>query len=142
MLNYLVFNEPGGKFGLGFDENSSPVQAFQYIKEKNLQGNYFNSPPLGGAMILFLYTQVRVFIDGRYLDLYSDGFYRNEYFHVASGFPDWENKLNIYQVDYVLFDPFLYPKLALVISGNPRWKLIYHDENTLIYGRNIPENRK
>jgi len=130
-----VINDVEERFGLGFDDRFYPEKAFRYIQENNLSGNYFNDADAGGEMILFLYPQVRIFIDGRFMDLYDDSFYQESYLRISSGFPGWERQLDMYQVDYVLVRSIYDFGLRPVIERNRRWKKIYDDGDTWIYGR-------
>ena len=135
LILFGIINQPGKVFGLGFHKNSYPADIFNCIQEKKLSGNYFNYADWGGAMILFLYPQVRVFIDGRYQDLYDDEFYRNTYLHIVSGFPDWENQIEIHGVEYILINSIRSPRLKENLENNRRWKLICTGDNAWLYGK-------
>jgi hypothetical protein len=70
------------------------------------------------------------------MDLYDDRFYRSSYSHILYGLGDWEELMDNYQVDYTLIRKVANFGLKSVMDGSKRWKLIYNDEESWIYGRN------
>lgn len=143
LVGYLwVGKDPSGTFGIGFDQNNYPAGAFKFIAEENLSGKLFNEADLGGALILFFYPRLKVFADGRYIDLYDDQFDRLVYLHILYGFPYWEALLDRYQVDYILLSPFRFPNLREGIGRSKKWQLIYPGSDALIFARNTEENSR
>jgi hypothetical protein len=57
-------------FGIG-ESDSYPVEAVDYLKEKNIAGNIFNSSEIGGYLIWKWYPQKQVALDGRW-EVYED----------------------------------------------------------------------
>ncbi|MDD5225321.1 MAG: hypothetical protein PHE84_15160 [bacterium] len=133
ILCLLIFKDPAGRFGLGFHQRLYPARAFDFIRDQGLHGNIFSQVDLGGALILFFYPQLKVFIDGRFLDLYDDRFFRKVYLHIAAGMPDWESLLNEYNVDYVLIDRWTALPLRDRIRQSRNWTAIYDGEDAVIF---------
>lgn len=52
-------------FGFGISEDY-PIEAVQYLKNKNSEGNIFNSSDIGGYLIWQMYPQKQVALDGRW----------------------------------------------------------------------------
>jgi hypothetical protein len=57
----------------------------------------------------------------------------NDYEDVQTLRPDWEQVLDRYGVDYIVYNSG--EPLANVLALDPRWKLVYHDSVAVIYVR-------
>jgi hypothetical protein len=101
-----------------------PIKAVQFILDSGIKGRVFNVYHYGGYLINRLYPEQLVFIDGRG-DMYGDEFIQ-EYLEIIEARAGWKEKLEKYQIDYVI----LTRKSALVelLQISADFKLIYEDE--------------
>jgi tetratricopeptide (TPR) repeat protein len=114
-----------------------PVGACEFLEEAGIDGNMFNRMMFGGYVIYNGYPERKVFIDGRLL-LYGDDFSR-AYLDAYYGSIGIEALVRRYDTDYFLLD---YPEesdprmLQYYLSNSTDWKLVYWDDNSLVYVRN------
>jgi hypothetical protein len=129
-------------FGFGIDEKYVPVQLFDFIKQNNISGTPYNSYTTGGYMI-WNFPNEKNYIDSRCL---SDEIF-DEYNSILLMRPGFEKKLEQRGVDYVIyFDPqMIYSPNDLkrlvvsYFSRNPNWKLIFWDDKSMLFVKNIPK---
>jgi len=125
--------------------------AVSFMKQNRLQGNIFDDYNAGGYLIWHLYPEVRVFIDGR--ALYRTAF---EIFRITVDHPDtavtgwnvpyYQMALNSFNINLVLISGCdkvsgTLIKLAPALIEDKAWALIYADGNSLLFMRDMPENR-
>ena len=128
--------------GVGVREENYPVGAYDFLEETGIDGNMCNKLAFGGYLIYRGHPVRKVFIDGRLL-LYGDSFNRS-YLDAYYGSVDAEGLVRRHDIDYFLLD---YPDetdhrmLQYYLSKSPDWKLVYWDDNSLIYIRNDPSYR-
>lgn len=77
-----------------------PVAAIEFIQRHELHGRLFNEFVDGGFLILHLYPQMKVFIDGR-ADVYGDDFLR-EYVGIRNGGIGWGEAFDRQNIDVVI----------------------------------------
>lgn len=116
---------------VGFDEKKFPVQALPQAEDLGARGNLFNYFPWGGYVLYAGYPKHRVFIDGQ-TDFYGEELTR-DYFKVARLEPGWEDVLDRYQIEWVLF-PHQSP-LSQMLDRSPEWQLAYQDETADLHLR-------
>jgi len=115
-------------------EQSFPIRAVQYIKDKGINGKIFNSYNWGGYMIWNLYPQTSVFIDGR-CDMYGASFVKR-FVDIYTTKPGWQNALNTDDIEYVLIEPNTY--LAYALQDSNQWKMIFSDDVSVLFERLTP----
>lgn len=128
--------------GWGINENYTPVKVFNFIKDNNIKGTPINQYEQGGYLIWTLPDQ-KNFIDSRAL---SDEIY-DEYNSIFYMKPGFDKKLDKYGIDYMVFyDPelTLNPKIlskniAAYFSNNENWKLVYWDDQSMLFLKNVPK---
>lgn len=128
-----------------------PVNATKFIKDVDIKGNMFNEFRYGGYLLYHLYPQKKIFIDGR-TDFYLccelkqlSNLYKNQ------TLPDKKYKLlldnlwNKYQMSFILiqsskigFDK----KVARILINDPKWILVFWDDNSQIFVKNDGKNIK
>lgn len=105
-----------------------PVQAVEFIKAHDYEGEIFNSYNWGGYLIFYL-PESPVFIDGR-TDLYGDALVE-QYASIALGREEPDAVFDTYSIGYVLVEN------GSGIDNNLRekvgWDLIYEDDLAVIY---------
>lgn len=114
--------------------------AANYLEQKGIQGNMFNTYGIGGY---FIHRGFPVFIDGRNVD-YGMDFMTLTY---AAGINEkqWNDLVERYNITYAVVD---YDAIRLedhipysmVLDDNAEWTLTYMDDWTAVYLKNIPEN--
>ncbi|MBU4561434.1 tetratricopeptide repeat protein [bacterium] len=127
---------------LRIKERLFPDKAVNFIEKNNLSGNLFNPSGWGGYLIWKSYPECKVFIDGRCL-VYGERIYE-EYGAIFRGESAWENLLDRYRVNLVLIDysgKHSRPNLRDRLWEDRDWRLIYWDDNTLLYIKNLPQNQ-
>jgi len=117
------------QWGLGINESRYPVQAVNYLREKNFSGNIFNSWQDGGY-ILWNLPGAKTFIDGRclpaQLKLYDE--LQKMDLHGLQSYLDRNNvrAALILKEEKKLYDLF---------SISPRYTLAYFDDRHLLFLR-------
>ena len=121
-----------------FDENEKPVAAVNFIKKVSLEGNMFNDDEFGDYIIYSAFPQYKVFIDSR-VDMYGPDRLK-DYLHVLSFKPGWEDIVEKYSINWVIFNSD--SMLSRHLRERDDWKLIYSDKVANIFMKNIPENQE
>ena len=126
------------KFGLGYLPNRYSEGAVEFIKNHQISGNMLNHYNEGGYLIWALYPDKPVFIDGRTPNVYDDDFYWR-----------WRNLSdeNIRQQIVTEHDInfWLWPhnnELQKILWNDEQWQLIYADQVSTIYIKNIESNQE
>ncbi len=120
-----------GQIGNRYDPEKFPVAAVSWLEENPQEGEVFNYYLWGGYLLLREWPDVKVFIDGK-IDFYGEELTR-EYLAVVSVNPDWEEILQKYGVDWVIF-PVNEP-LSKELLQNESWYVVYEDTTSLIVRR-------
>jgi len=128
--------------GWGIDNDFMPVELFKFAIENNISGKPFNQFGTGGY-IVWNFPGQQNFIDSRNLN--DDIF--NEYNSIMSMRPGFEKKLEKYGIDYVVYlDPDMTRRptdlksvIVAYLSRNPNWKLVFWDDKSFLFVKNIPK---
>ena len=134
----LIWLEASGGYidyaGLGNNFNPSyfPVEAIDTLEESGLpEGNMFNEFGWGGYLLLRLWPERLVFIDGQ-TDFYGEDLTRlHEQTINAQG--DWQSVLDNYQVQWVILPPNR--GLGPWLDQSSEWKLSYRDDTASVWVR-------
>jgi hypothetical protein len=114
---------------VGFSSVKFPVQAADFLEQRDLKGRVFAKDQWGGYLIYRFAERKKVFLDGR-----SD-FYGKEmletYAQVVEVKPGWEAVLKKYNVALVLVAPD--NALASTLQLSSQWKRIYEDSVAAIF---------
>jgi hypothetical protein len=129
-------------FGWGINDEFIPVQMFDFIKANNIKGTPYNHFGTGGYLV-WNFPDQKNFIDSRNLNDQIFG----EYNFIMSKSPGFERKIERFGFDYVIFlDPDLIRRPGdlqkIVVSyfaRNPDWKLVFWDDKSLLFLKNIPK---
>ena len=122
---------PEAKAGLISSE--TPVQATQFLLDKNLPGRIFNSISFGSYLIWASYPHYQVFVDTR-IELFSEQVWI-DYLNISNAYGDWEASLRRYGANTLMLSPVEQPSLIQAIKDSDRWILSYQDDSALIYVR-------
>ena len=116
------------------DSTTYPVAAADWLAAHPEVGTHmYNQYGWGGYLAFRFYPQEnrRVFIFGE-AALMGDPLL-NQYEDVQTLRPDWEQVLDRYQVDYIVYNKG--EALSNVLATQPGWKLVYEDSVAVIYVR-------
>ena len=105
---------------------------------------------MGRILIWELYPDYKVFIDGR--GLIGEVFFQEvkilqAYPKKFEGRPEWQDMLSAYNINFILtfsvdnFSGRLVP-LVYALFNDPQWHLVYMDNLSLIFVRDVPENKE
>ncbi len=114
-----------------------PIEAVEFIKENKLPGPMFNSLLWGSYLIYMLYPEYKVAFDGR-TQVYGDKLLR-EYCNVQSIEPGWQNVLEKYKVNFILWRRE--KPLTQILIRDTNWRLIYQDDWAVIFIKNTKYNK-
>jgi hypothetical protein len=109
-----------------------PTGAVAFLLQHHLSGNILAKYSWDDYVLFHCSPESHVFLDTRYEMVYPDRIAREyeDFYHDRF---DARRVLDAYPHDYVMLDPAA-PAIALM-SANPRWKLIYADDQALLYAR-------
>jgi hypothetical protein len=136
----------GKAFQLNYAAWKFPVAAADFLLQHRISGRMFNSYANGGYLMWRLWPQERDFIDGRALNesVYQD------YVRIMLNFGDRSGKsadqlLDEYGIDLIVTEGFGYYNgathllvAALSDPSQKKWKLVYRDDEAVIFVRNPP----
>jgi hypothetical protein len=98
-----------------------PVQAVEYLKDRQLTGNTFTEVNIWGGYLIWALPSNPVFIDGR--DVYPESFVR-EYVQIIQGLP-FQEPFQRYNVKIAMVEPESI--LNHELRESPEWQQIYED---------------
>ena len=105
-----------------------PLNAVQYLKDKQITGNTFTNPNIWGGYLIWALPSNPVYIDGR--GVFPDNFVK-EYVEIIQGTTDWRSPFARYDVNIVLIKPK--SSLALQLAESVEWERIYNDEMSVVF---------
>jgi hypothetical protein len=135
---YFAFDPPSKReMGLGIASNM-PVGAVDYIEKNHITGNCFPSYNAAAMLIQRMWPEVRVAMDSRN-DVYGETLYR-EYTSALSGGAALEAYLKKWPIDFFLitYGADRSPAFFKVLDSSPDWRLVFFDDRSVVYLRNIP----
>ncbi|MEQ8170707.1 MAG: hypothetical protein ABRQ38_17605 [Candidatus Eremiobacterota bacterium] len=120
-----------------------PFYGVQFFKNNKLPGRLYNPYEWGGYIMWTMYPGKLVFCDGRADVVYTEEICRESYFSMTGQDLSVFDKYNINLVLCNKINEPLGMKLPSVLQNKPdKWCLIYSDENSYIFIRNNPSNKK
>ncbi len=122
--------DPQGR-GNVFDKNFFPVQAVSWLETHPEKGHMFNEFDWGGYLLLKLWPQQQIFMDG-HTHIYGETLTR-EYEQVITLGTGWEEILKKYDVNWIIIR--VNTSLAKELSAAPNWRNVYEDQTTVIFIR-------
>lgn len=115
-----------------YEKLRNPVAAVEFFKSQRLPGPIYNRYGWGGYLIYHLYPDYRVYIDGR-ADVYGDAFFA-EAMRTYDGAADWSSSLDRHGIKTVFISPDA-PLASLLKNDQGRWKVVYENEDAIIFSR-------
>ena len=116
---------------VAFSSKDFPVQAADFLEQKNLTARVFSKDQWGGYLIYRFAGRTKVFIDGR-SDFYGQEFLQT-YTQIVDVKPAWNSVLKQHDVGLVLIPTE--HALAAVLHLSPDWRRIYSDEVASLFER-------
>lgn len=114
--------------GNRFDPGVFPVAAVDWLESHPQNGDVFNYFPWGGYLLYREWPRTRVFIDGQ-TDFYGEALTR-EYETVLTGMTGWQEVLNRYSIDWVLWPAG--DELVGRLTQTGQWVELYRDDTAVI----------
>lgn len=109
----------------------TPVEAMQYILDKQLHTPVFHAMSFGSYMIWAAQPEYRVFVDGR-IELYPLDIWQ-DYIAISAAQPGWESKLYQYDVRTLFLSPTEQAGLVAAAQESPPWEMVYQDSTAVIF---------
>jgi hypothetical protein len=122
--------DPQGE-GNVFDERFFPVEAVAWLQTHPQSGHMFNEFDWGGYLLLKLWPNQQIFMDG-HTHIYGEALTR-EYEQVITQGKGWEEILNKYDVNWAIIRAN--NSLTNALSSSGYWKIVYEDKTTTIFVR-------
>lgn len=147
MMGYYDFDTYSRKSEfLGVSKKEFPYKAVQFLKDNNIQGNFFNDFNSGAYMLGKLYPQIKVYMDGR-TELYgSQRFNRYRQIWNEGNEELFEQDVERFNLTGVLLNAHHQdipePVLKMMARHDDEWALVYFDFDGVIYLKRIPENQR
>jgi len=107
-----------------------PVNAVNFLRRQRFSGPLYNNLNWGGFLMWYL-PELPVAIDGRN-DLYGDELDK-VFYYSESAFPSYQSDPYLNEAGVVLLDSKL--PLAKILSIDPRFQLVFHDDIATVYER-------
>lgn len=100
-----------------------PVREIEFIKINHIKGNLLVNFGAGSYASYKLYPQNKIFIDGRYEEVYYDYMMPLLFnFHMMAG-PDWDRLIKLFPPDVMVMEKS-YP-VYLYLTNSKEWKLVF-----------------
>ncbi len=122
--------DPQGQ-GNVFDERFFPVEAISWLETYPQNGHMFNEFDWGGYLLLNLWPNQQIFMDG-HTHIYGEKLTR-EYEQVITQGKGWEEILNKYDVKWIIIR--VNTSLSKALSSSASWTPAYEDKTAIIFAR-------
>jgi hypothetical protein len=119
--------DPEGR-GNVFDQRFFPVEAVSWLETHPQNGHMFNEFDWGGYLLLRLWPNQQIFMDG-HTHIYGEALTR-EYEQVITQGTGWEEILKKYDVNWAILR--VNTSLAKALSASNAWEIAYKDKTAII----------
>lgn len=125
ILIFTIFNIRAKAFEPLVSTSRYPIDAIEFIKTNNLKGNLLINFGLGSYASYKLYPNNKIFIDGRYEEVYYDEMMPMlNSFYMAQ--PNWKEVLKRYPTDIMVIEKKYPIYKALMLDKD--WKMVYENK--------------
>jgi hypothetical protein len=132
VLSLIVISGVGAAGQPNFQVGSYPSKAMTYVQSHDLLGKrLFTTDAWAGYTILRFWPEQRVFMDDRY-DMYPTALVE-DYTDVADGHPNWEQVLDKYRVQVIVWQPKR--ALSQLLAQSRNWHRVHADRTAVVYER-------
>ncbi len=135
---YFGYDPPSKRdMGLGIADNM-PVGAVDYIERNHITGRAFPSYNAAAMLINRMWPEVKVAMDSRN-DVYGETLYL-EYVHALRDRTALDEYIRKWNIDFFLitYGSDRSPGFFDYLDSSPDWALVYFDDRSVVYLRNIP----
>lgn len=128
-----------------FGWQAAPIdlEAAQFLKDNQIKGKMFNDFGTGGYLILYLYPELRPFVDQR-PEAYPADFLKNDYSVVRSNEVNWQrvNEKYDFSIIFLALAGKSQANLNFIIDrlNDPLWVPVFRNNKHLIFLRRTPAN--
>lgn len=130
----MDYNTPDGIFvenrGLGLQAGKYPEGTVDFMRREGIKGNIYNEYVFGGYLI-YMYPEVKVFIDGRTPTVYSPYFFWKS--RLAEDPGRWKRLSDEYGIDIALVGQET--RFCGRLQENPDWAPVSFDDASALYLR-------
>lgn len=128
----------------GFGVSSAAQDGTNFVKENKIQGPVFNNFDIGSYLAWQLFSDQRVFVDGR-PEAYPVEFFEDIYKLMQRDENVWEEKSKKYGINYVFFvhtDMTEWGGEFLArMAKDPEWPMVFLNDAVVVFLKNTPGNR-
>ncbi len=141
-FGYTSYSGPR-KVGIGINQSAYPIKAAEIIDRYHLTTPLFNQHDFGAFLAWYWAGRRQLFYHGFVDNLH---FYQTDYLGVNKSPEEFERIVKKYQLGAFLlanygFDLQHLPLIYHILITNPQWKLVYRDQLSLLFVKDIPENQ-
>jgi hypothetical protein len=141
---YLIFNIPQTK-GFGFGVESGATAGANFFLKNNLKNPIFNNFDIGSYLDYRFYPRIKVFIDSRPGEYPAD-FFTNVYIPMQydeNVFNRVDRHYNFSSIFFSYLDQTPWANSFIhTIVRNPKWKIVYIDDYSLVLVKNNKQNEE
>ncbi|MEI8229918.1 MAG: tetratricopeptide repeat protein [Candidatus Peregrinibacteria bacterium] len=128
----------------GYGVFAPAAGAAEFVDREGITGNMFNTYGIGGYLIHRFSPDRKVFIDGRNVDYGYD--FMEAAFLAGHTAQQWKVIEDRYKIDYALvdYDAIKQPQwlsYSHVLEADSTWPMVYIDDWTAVYVKNLPKNQ-
>ena len=122
-LSVKTYELPAGDY-------TYPIREVEFLKINNIKGNILANFGFGSYISYKLYPHNKIFMDGRYEEVYNDDMIPllKKFFLIK---PGWDEVLKKYPPDIILVEKD-YP-IFMVLNRMPEWNKAYESERFVLY---------
>ncbi len=129
----------------GVSKRSFPYKAVDFLNANKIKGNFFNDFNSGAYLVGRTVPRIKVFIDGR-TEVYGGKFFED---YLEIWYKGNKKSFQAAAKRYSLTGAFLNganqqipPKAIRMFNGLKDWKLVYFDDDAMIYLKKSPQNQQ
>ncbi len=140
LLFLSIFTLTAKNFSVPVGLNNYPIKEVEFIKTNHIKGNILSNFGYGSYISYKLYPQNKIFMDGRYEEVYYDYMVPllKEFF---LAYPHWKQLLDNFPPDVMIIEKS-YP-IYNVLKQKNEWSVVYEGRNFGVFlPTNIAKNKK
>ncbi len=119
----------------GIYSYETPIEATNYLLDKQLPGPLFNAISFGSYLLWEAQPEYPVFVDTR-IELFDPEIW-TEYILTSNGMGKWQEVLDQYQVETIMASPSEQGGLIKALASSNAWTKVYTDDVAIIYRRTL-----
>ena len=135
LLFISIFTFVAKDFSLPVGIGTYPVKEVEFIRKNNLKGNILVNFGLGSYVAYKLYPNNKIFMDGRYEEVYFD-YMIPMLKEFCLGYPHWREILTYFPPDIIIIEKY-YP-IFNILQKESEWTLVYQDK---LFGVFLPKSK-